>query len=578
MSPPQRAPDRYERLFVTGAWAALSAALLLYIFRYGANVPWMDDWELVPVLSGARPATLRWLWIQQNEHRFPVTKLLFLAFAFVTGGDYRAGMVASAAVLSAAALFATRVAARLRGQASYADAVFPLLLLHPGHGHNVLGHIQLFFVSACALAVGFALVAAGGRWKDRPRAAATVAACLILLPLHSAAGALLAPVPALWAALAASRQWRAADAAARRAARVLLSGAAGALVLTALYFVGFVRPPYHPPSPSIAASLRGALEVLSVSFGPFGAALWPWMALGVGLLAAATVVLLLAALRAHAGERTRALGLMAALAAVLALVGAMGVGRAGFGPGSGFEARYALPCVPLLVALHLAWLLYGGAAARAVHAALFGLACAAYSLNVQHAVAYGRARRAQADRLIEDVRAGVPPGAVARRHWREFYPQAAIMARRLRMLEAAAQGPYRGLAAAPRVPCADWEATDPRRIGGHNMAWRDGAGRPEGPDPYLVLGFADPERLCAVRITFVHVAGGAGEVPLRVYWAKSAAGWFREERSWTTAVSSGPDPQNVVVWINDEVDLLRIDPDETTTEFRLVGLEVLSGT
>jgi hypothetical protein len=103
-------------------------------------------------------------------------------------------------------------------------------------------------------------------------------------------------------------------------------------------------------------------------------------------------------------------------------------------------------------------------------------------------------------------------------------------------------------------------------------------GRPEGPDPYLVLGLTDPERLCGVRLTFVHRSVSGREAPLKVYWALTAAGWFSEERHWATAVSSSPDPQTVVVWINDEVDLLRIDPDEGTTHFRLTGLELLPGT
>jgi hypothetical protein len=579
MSPLARAPDRHERLFVGAAWAALSAALFGYILRYGADVPWMDDWELVPVLSGARPGTLRWLWIQQNEHRFPVTKLLFLAFAFVTGGDYRAGMMASAAVLSAVALAATRLAARLRGQANYTDAVFPLLLLHPGHGHNVLGHIQLFFVSACALAIAFALLVAGGRWKTNPRSAAAGAACLLLLPLHSAAGALLTPVPALWALLAARQSWRAPERERGRAARLLFVGAVGGLVLTALYFVGFARPAHHPPSPSVIASVRGGLEVLSVSLGPFGAAIWPWSGAAVALLVAATVLLLLAAVRAHPTERTRALGLLAAMAAVLATVAAMGIGRAGFGPGSGLQARYALPGAPLLVAVYLAWLLYGGRAARLPQVALFAAGCAAFSLNVQDALVYGRARRAQADRLLDDVRAGVLPRALANRHWRGFYPFPAIMARRLRMLEDAGQGPYRSRGSAPpRAACDRWEATDPRRIGGHNMAWADGVGRPEGPDPYLVLGLADPKRLCAVRLTFVHQSAARGDAPLKVYWALASAGGFGEERHWETTIASSAEPQTVVVWTNDEVDLLRVDPDEATTHFRLTGLELLSGT
>jgi hypothetical protein len=359
---------------------------------------------------------------------------------------------------------------------------------------------------------------------------------------------------------------------------VLLAGGVAVLFLAGAYLRGFSRPAYHPTTPSAAASLRATLEVLAVSLGPVGGTAWPWSAAIVVALCGITAVLLLAAFRVHRRERTRALGLLAAMAAVIAMVSAIGFGRAGFGPGAGFESRYTVLSVPILIAVCFAWQLYGGAAAGFGQAWLFTLMCVAFSVSTHYGAEYGHMRREQADRLRDDVRAGVPPAALARRHWREFYPFRDVLARRLRMLEAAGQGPYRGLAKAPPpVPCAKWEAREPRQIGGHNMAWRDGVGRPEGPDPYLILGLTDPERLCAVRLTFVHTAGGGGEAPLKFYWALSAAGWFSEERTWTVTVASSAEAQTVVVWINDEVDLLRIDPDEGTTAFRVTGLEMLAG-
>jgi hypothetical protein len=565
-------------LFVLAVWAALSLALIAYVMRYGANVPYMDDWELVPVLTHARPITWNWIWIQQNEHRFPLVKLALFGLGAATGGDYRSGMVASALVLSAAVLVALRVARRLRGGARYADAVFPLALLHWGHQPNLLAHLNLFFVVAGALMVAATALIAGGRWRTSPRGAAALCACLILLPLHGAVGLTLALPLALWASYAGYRGVRAPEPGTRRAGYTLLGGSVAVLVLAGAYFIGFSRPPYHPTTPSAAASLRSAAEVLAVSLGPVAATAWPWSAAIVIALCAATSALLLAALRLYRAERTRALGLLTALAAVCALASAIGFGRAGFGPGAGFESRYTVLAVPILAVLYFAWDLYGGAAAGFGRAALFAVTCAAFSISMHQGAEYGRARREQADRLWEDVRAGVLPDIVAKRHWRHFYPSPAVLARRLRMLHEAGHGPYSGLPPAPaREPCRAWEPTPPRQIGAHNMQWRDGVGRPEGPDPYLVLGLTDPERLCAVRLTFVHHSATGGEAPLKVYWALASAGWFSEGRHWETKVASRAEPQTVVVWINDEIDLLRVDPDEGTTHFRVTGLELLSG-
>jgi hypothetical protein len=152
-----------------------------------------------------------------------------------------------------------------------------------------------------------------------------------------------------------------------------------------------------------------------------------------------------------------------------------------------------------------------------------------------------------------------------------------VLARRLRLLRDAGQGPYRGLPPdAPQVPCQTWEPITVERIGNHSMRWRRQGGRPEGPEPYFVLRLGDAEHLCAVRLTLVHTAAGGTSAPLKVYWAHSAKDWFSEQRQWTTQVASSPDPQTVVVWINEDVDMLRVDPDETTQEIRVTGLEVLA--
>lgn len=570
-----RASDRNQRWFVGATWAVLTAGLFVYIFRYGSPVPWMDDWELVPVLTHSRPASLRWFWLLHNEHRLPLAKIVFLALNGLTGGDYRAGMVASAAVMSGVAFAAARVAARLRGRAAYTDAVFALALLHPGHEENLLALIQFFFVSACALATLVTILIAQGGWRTSARGALGLAAILALLPLNGAIGTLLAPPLALWAGWVAWRM-RAGEAAARPA-RLLFAGAGAALALSAAYLVGFVRPPYHPPSPSVAAAARGGLQVLAMSLGPFGARAWPWSAAVLVALVAATLALLLGSLRTNTPERPRALGLVVALGAVLALLAATGISRAGLGPDVGFASRYAMLSAPVLPAVVFAWVLYGGRFALLVQASLFAVLCLALSINVRHALEYGAHRRAQADALLQDVRAGAPDEVLAQKHWRHFYPMEALLARRLRMLREAAHGPFRG---GPRAsgsgPCRQWHAAPVRPLGGHNMRWRDGIGGAEGPDPYVILGLLELERVCAVRFTVVH-RSPAAEAPLKVYWARNNEGWFSEERHWAGRIPSNPDPQAILVWINDEVDLLRLDPDEGTVEFRVTAIELLTG-
>ena len=111
----------------------MAIAALAFVWRFGSDVPFWDEWNLVDALTGARPITLEWLWAPHNGHRIPLPKLLLLGLYKLSGGDFRVGMyfdVAALAAIAAAMMWASR---RMRqGEPSYVDAVFPLLLLHLG--------------------------------------------------------------------------------------------------------------------------------------------------------------------------------------------------------------------------------------------------------------------------------------------------------------------------------------------------------------------------------------------------------------------------------------------------------------
>src|SRR5438105_8162010 len=68
----------------------MSLAILGFVYLYGANVPYLDDWDIVPALTGNQAVTLRWLWSQHNEHRLPLPRLLLLGLYHLFGFDFRA--------------------------------------------------------------------------------------------------------------------------------------------------------------------------------------------------------------------------------------------------------------------------------------------------------------------------------------------------------------------------------------------------------------------------------------------------------------------------------------------------------
>ena len=159
--------------FVWGAWALLLLAALAFVGRCGSDVPVQDEWDgIVPQLTGHAPVTAGWLWAQHFEYRIPLPKLLMLALFALGGGDFRAGMFFNVLALGGLAFALIRAAASLRGGIGYADAFFPVALLHWGHWENFLMHWQVAYTLPVALACTLLLIIARSGAPLTPRAAA----------------------------------------------------------------------------------------------------------------------------------------------------------------------------------------------------------------------------------------------------------------------------------------------------------------------------------------------------------------------------------------------------------------------
>ena len=65
--------------------------LLADIYFFAVNVPFMDDWQFVPLLEKAKEGTLsfRDLWAPHDEHRLFLPRIIVIASMFASGGDYR---------------------------------------------------------------------------------------------------------------------------------------------------------------------------------------------------------------------------------------------------------------------------------------------------------------------------------------------------------------------------------------------------------------------------------------------------------------------------------------------------------
>src|SRR5262249_54275577 len=174
-------------LFVWGVWLATTVAALGLIATHGCNVLRVDEWELVPFLSGTSPVTFASLWEQHNDHRIPVPKLVLLALYRAAGDDRRLAMYANAAALAVLALALVWAVGRARGRTAVTDAFFPLALLHWGHCDSLLWAWQIsFLIPTVLVGVLFLLLLPGTGHAPRLTPSFLPPPCLPLLPLCGA--------------------------------------------------------------------------------------------------------------------------------------------------------------------------------------------------------------------------------------------------------------------------------------------------------------------------------------------------------------------------------------------------------
>ena len=339
--------------FVWAVWGAMLLAALAFVWKFGSNVPYWDEWEMVPILAGEQPVDAAWLWSEHNGHRIPLPKLLLLAAYKLTGADFRVGMYANVLALGAVAFIMIWVAKGLRGRSSYADAFFPLVLLHWGHCENFLWTWQLTQVTPVILVFILLIIIVHQGVHLSFGVAVLAGLCLLMLPLCGFPGLVYVPALAIWLGFAGVQYWRSPERYGKPRALVIWGLMSAALLLVALYFVGYQEPAHHLPAlhsgTSLIRFIRSCLsttgQFLSGGFGPAAEPSWPYSGLVMlGLLLLTTGMLLRAAKRARAAEdRFRALALLLFIAATICLALSVGLGRQGYG----FTLRYFLLATPV---------------------------------------------------------------------------------------------------------------------------------------------------------------------------------------------------------------------------------------
>ena len=572
--------SRLGAMIAWGVWAAMFAAAFLLVARYASNVPSWDDWDMIPTLTRNQPVTWDWLWSQHNEHRVPIPRLIFLGLNRLTVVDMRVTMYFDVLVMAGLAAAMMLVAARLRGRPSMADAFFPLALLHWGQAANLLWGWQLQFFASVALAcVALLAIVRAGATVPVQRAAVTVGICALLLPLCGANGLGMVPALASWPLALALLPEAWTGSGGTRGSRVLVALGIGALAVTALYFVGWERVPYHPKSQSVYQTLKTAVQFATIGLGP--ATRDPWPLWGLATLAAfgITALLLIRVWRDRPAERARAVGLICFLSALASLALGLGLGR------NGFETRYVTLALPAWCAVDFAWILYGDRARLWVPAALTLASLAALWGNTAFGLDYARELRGQLGGFERDMAAGVPLPELLHRYGPWLHPHQDVPAHYLPMLQRAQVGSYAALQQGPAFQAIP---LDLHPVDARLLTWHDSTARVIGPRPALLFRLPADRLVMGIRLRYRYRSDDGTLPYIGIRWRPGSQVEFAPERfykysatgdranwergTWDTIHDSAT---TLTVWISDTVREIGITPDFRPAVFQIDELSLL---
>jgi hypothetical protein len=528
----------------------MGIALLVFVYQYGHNVPFFDDWMIVSALTGHQPVTLQSLWAQHNDHRMPATQLLLLGLFRISGGDFRAGMYFNATALILMTALMLAAAFSLRGRAAVTDAFIPLILLSWRHYGNVLWNWQVSFLAPALLAVVAIYLVSVRSIPNRSRALG-MAIIVCTLSLMGAVGPVFAAPICAWMLLTGlllPRQYL-------DVARLLWLGGILGLCLIGLYFVGY-HPSFIERPADFRGWLRSSLEVLSLGIDPLQdtgsentADLWArqlWGSLACIILLTGVVLSVIAMLRDRK-EFVRRSGMAMLIAGSLAIAAVIGWSRR-----DGYWARYAILSVPGLLAVYISTLLEP---ASRLGQLLRGVLLICVLVTARPSFIAGlqgaQKRHDMLTAFERDLRAGVPPMVLADRytrppiklHRREFESE---LAENIRMLKSAGVGEFRRTHDDPVSQTIDVPAVD---------------------QTYFLR---NPAHVYVIRLTYQCLPGspGGGLAPCRVTWSSATDSMNPKPGQYGCGLHKDGREDHVLVWVNEPISQLQILQDDRDCKWR----------
>jgi hypothetical protein len=434
-------------ILVWAVWGVMTAATILFIRHYSRNIPFGDDFTLVPVMTGHEPLSLRWLWSQHNEHRPLVSRLIMVGLFRFISSDFRVGMYANAALMSATAASMLVLLRRLRGHTSLVDVVLPLSILNIGQAETLLiGFAMNLVLTSWISCELIRLASAKGTRLEWPFTL-NLGLLLVLLPLCGGSGLIMLPPLLFW--LACDTIWgrtREEDSGRAKVARSIGIGLlVVCLAVVALYMMSYRSAAHIPRPTSLTAVSSTLLEYFSLVVWPnFDAPIyWRVAGLTAVFLVAATLVRLGWVGWRQSDERPRAFAMVAVILAMICAAVAVGLFRAGLGPGLGRSSRYVTTTAPLFCCVYVSWLVYGPARARRlIHLAMILMVILAVPANIRFGRWLGERQRAIYVKIERGMRAHSPISVAVKKSWPALHTEQKMIDESFKMLKKARVGRF----------------------------------------------------------------------------------------------------------------------------------------
>jgi hypothetical protein len=354
---------------LTAYWTHLVVAVCIalflihysFIWRYGVNVPFWDEWETLNADNLAKDLSLQWLFAQHNEHRIVPTKLLVWLYYQINSWNVFSGLLINFLIYGSFLVLLVRFAKKNVPEIdSWIVCSFIFFLLSPINWENHIWSFQspflfwlLFYFASIHLLFAKA--------QDYRHLIGGVACSVMAIYSFSAGLASSAAALLMFSALKIVRAYDASSSLDHKRELIQLMTV---VVLTAtalaLWFVGYEKPALALALPHTATFWSHFVNILSSGFGLQSTAFIPGLVCLLIVVVPIIGELWVKKLRVPPSSWAvygAAFGVLAALAAIA-------IGRADFGVEQAKSSRYTLLGMTLIPLSVLAWAIFLSGRAR----------------------------------------------------------------------------------------------------------------------------------------------------------------------------------------------------------------------